>query len=228
VAAGKVSWSEGPGAPPVQLPTPGRQWLLGNAPLSDAPFPSWIAAIDERSPMQVRASGELAKSLPMERPVTLGLKELAGDRKIENSLLASQCLAYVGEFDALVTMLHDVNQKNVWQEQVEALREAIGHSPMTAAAVRQAFERHYGGKAPDLYRMLWGYTPDQISAGSGAQLIKNLDHEDVEFRVLAIYALVRISGGDTLLYRPEYPAARRSQFVAKWKSRLDSGRLFPK
>jgi hypothetical protein len=231
VTTGKVDWFDANAAQPETIPAPARRSLVGGAPapMADSPsFPSWVTTIDERRASQKLAGAELVKALPTDRPVTLGLKELAGDRKIETSLLAIQCLAQIGDFDTLVTALKDPNQKAAWNEEVEALRSAIARSPETAAAVRGAFERHYGARGSELYRMLWGYTGDQINASAGAQLIKFLDSEDLEYRVLSFAALTRLTNGATHFYRPEYPAARRQQYILKWKQRLDSGQLAPK
>jgi hypothetical protein len=232
VTTGKVAWTDSNAAQPEVISAPARRMLVGGPPMPAgaevASFPTWVTVSDERRQSQKLAAAELSKALPTDRPVTLGLKELADDRKVETSLLAIQCLAQVGDFDTLVTALKDPNQKANWNDEIEALRDAIARSQLSAAAVRGAFERRYGPRGIELYRMLWGYTPDQINAGAGAQLVKSLDHEDLEYRVLAFAALVRLSNGATLFYRPEFPAARRQQYIAKWKQRLDSGQLVPK
>jgi hypothetical protein len=232
VTTGKVAWTDSNAAQPEVISAPARRMLVGGPPMPAgaevASFPTWVTVSDERRQSQKLAAAELSKALPTDRPVTLGLKELADDRKVETSLLAIQCLAQVGDFDTLVTALKDPNQKANWNDEIEALRDAIARSQLSAAAVRGAFERRYGPRGIELYRMLWGYTPDQINAGAGTQLVKSLDHEDLEYRVLAFAALVRLSNGATLFYRPEFPAARRQQYIAKWKQRLDSGQLVPK
>ncbi|HEX4130427.1 MAG TPA: hypothetical protein VHZ24_10305 [Pirellulales bacterium] len=234
VATGDVQWTESSGTPPETLTAPARRLLVGAdavAALNEVPsLPAWVTTTDDRTPMQKRAGADLPRALPGDRPLTLGLKELAADRKIETSLLAIQCLAAVGDFDTLVTALRDPNQKAVWNDEVESLRTAIARNPETAQLVDQAFQRHYGTRGSELFRMLWGYTSDDVRPGSpvGSQLVKWLDSEDLEYRVLAFAALTRMSGGQTHFYRPEYTAARRQQYIVKWKQRLDSGQLIPK
>jgi hypothetical protein len=232
VTTGKVEWLDSNATQPEAIVAPARRVLIGGAvgPANNEPptFPSWVTVFDERRQSQKLASAELSKALPTDRPVTLVLKELASDRRIETSLLAIQSLAQIGDFDTLVTALKDPNQKAAWNEEVDSLRLAIARSPETATAVRLAFERHFGVRSAELFRMLWGYTAEQINAGAGAQLVKFLDAEDLEYRVLAFSALTRITNGATHFYRPEFTAAKRQQYILKWKQRLDSGQLVPK
>ena len=75
--------------------------------------------------------------------------------------------------------------------------------------------------------MLWGYSIDQLQAGAAAQLVKYLDSEDLDFRVLSFWNLSRIAGA-THYYRPEFTAVKRATPVRAWKQKLESGQLIPK
>jgi hypothetical protein len=75
--------------------------------------------------------------------------------------------------------------------------------------------------------MLRGYSKRQLQDGAAAHLVANLDHEDLDFRVLAFWNLQRIVVG-TLQYKPEYNAAKRQASVRAWKLRLADGDIVPK
>jgi hypothetical protein len=225
--SGEIRWLDGSSAPPKALKAPAYLSLNGaSAPAGEDSTPNWVKA-DERSPIEKRASADVEEALGVDRPISLGLKELAGDRRTEISSLAVQCLAQIGEFDAFVNSLNDAAQRASWNNQVEALRDAIAESPATASQVYKALERHRTAKGAELFRLLWGYSPDQLQAGAAAQLVKYLDHEDLDFRVLAFWNLQHITGS-TLYYRPEFTAAKRTPHVRAWQQKLASGQLIPK
>jgi hypothetical protein len=231
--AGEVRWSDA-GNPQVDtLKAPAHRVFSDAPPGPDAPeftaqdFPNWIKKPDERTPIEKRASEGIDESLQPDRPITLGLKELATDKRVEISSLALQCLAEIDEFDSFVMSLMDSTQRLSWNTQIEALRKAIARSPQTATLVHEAFEHHRGTKGTELYRMLWGYSIEQLQAGAAAQLVKYLDSEDLDFRVLSFWNLSRIAGA-AHYYRPEFTAVKRATAVRAWKQKLDSGQLIPK
>lgn len=100
----------------------------------------------------------------------------------------------------------------------------LARGPETAAQVRQAFEKHRGGEAHDLYRMLWGYTPEELKNGEAAKLVEALNSDSLDFRVLGFYNLQTITG-KTLFYQPQQPAVKRRPNYLKWKERLREGKI---
>ena len=231
--AGEVRWSDSSSPQADTLKAPAHRLFADAPPVSEAPeftaqdFPNWIKKPDERTPIEKRASEGIDETLQPDRPITLGLKELSTDKRVEISSLALQCLAEIDEFDSFVMSLTDSTQRLSWNTQVEALRKAIARSPQTATLVRDAFEHHRGPKGTEVYRMLWGYSIDQLQAGAAAQLVKYLDSEDLDFRVLSFWNLSRIAGA-THYYRPEFTAVKRATPVRAWKQKLESGQLIPK
>jgi hypothetical protein len=69
---------------------------------------------------------------------------------------------------------------------------------------------------------LWGFSEDDLKGGWDARLVEYLDNDSLDFRVLAIEILRRITGR-TLLYRAEYPAERRRSTVLRWSEQLNRG-----
>src|SRR4029077_3589185 len=73
-----------------------------------------------------------------------------------------------------------------------------------------AFERQRGKDGGELYRMLWGYSKENLADGAAAKLVEYLDHDNMDFRVLAFHNLHQVVGA-TFNYRPEQTAARNQR-----------------
>ena len=110
------------------------------------------------------------------------------------------------------------------EAQINEARQALARSPQAAAEVRIAFEKMRGGDAKGLYRMLWGYSPQQLKGTSAQDLVSALEHKSMDFRVLAWVNLKQITGM-TLLYRPETTASRRRSSTQKWREKLEKGKI---
>ena len=62
--------------------------------------------------------------------------------------------------------------------------------------------------AKELYRLLWGYSEEQLEkGGAAAQLVKFLEHDQMDVRVLAFVNLASITGFQTY-YQPQKPPAK--------------------
>jgi hypothetical protein len=136
----------------------------------------------------------------------------------------------IDEFEPIVPLLNDSRYRGHWPPQVESLRAAIARGPKTAALVREAFETVRGKKLGDpLYRMLWGYSSEQMEEGAAVQLIDWLDapDEQLDYRVLSFWNLHHITGFGQQ-YRPELPQKQRRTSIQHWKQKLDAGLIIPK
>lgn len=67
--------------------------------------------------------------------------------------------------------------------------------------------------------MLLGASDEQLTGGSAATLVKALESNEVDVRVVALDSLRRITGL-MLMYRPEKPLASNTTSVQKWKEKL--------
>ena len=184
--------------------------------------------------LEQRARAVVVQSLQPGRSAELGLKELADHRRSEVARLARRCLGYLGNFDPVVAALNDPDQKAYWSDPpggppssgyVEQLREAIARGPETAAAVREAMEKHFGpedGAALD--RMLWGYTNKDLKNGANVKLVQSLEHEKIAFRVLGIWNLKDITG-KKMYYQPEQTSAQRRRSITEWKRYREAGNI---
>ena len=128
----------------------------------------------------------------------------------------------MGRFDALVTGLNDVGQKTYWKYYFETLQKALARGPDTAAEVLGALERLRGTEALALFRMLRGYSPDDLENGGAQQLVEYLAHDKVDFRVLAFENLKDITQKSGS-YQPWYTEKRRRPLVNRWIEDLKNG-----
>lgn len=221
---GRVGWTAADGSQPVVVNAPGLLTLEAGVAVPPAvveKLPEWIHS-ETASPLDRRASPELAQAIPVERPVRIGLLELLDHRQREVRWLAARCLGYTGEYQLMVAGLNNPEERLVWSDFIDQFQEAVLRGPASAAAVRQTMERQFGQEGSALYRMLLGYTDDGLKAQDAAKLVGYLDHKELAFRVLAFWNLKNITGLG-LFYQPEATEAKRKQSVAKWHERLASG-----
>ena len=159
-----------------------------------------------------------------DRSVDLGLQEQASSSQKEVRWLSLRCLSHLGQFRDLVTSLGDTAHRLVWPDYIDELRSAIARSPETAASVHADLEKQYPQQAAELYRMLWGYTDEDLQAGEADNLVRALEDRSLAVRVLSIWNLhdiTRASHG----YQPEQPAAKRLPSVRRWNQWLKEQKL---
>lgn len=219
---GRIEWQDEPQASPVPVGDGQVRVLVDDRAetISAGTLPSWILGDDLRE-IDRSASGILANFLVADRPVSLSLRERTQDRRTEIRALAAVSLSQLDSHEALVAELEDQRQRVHWGGTFEALRAAIGRSPESAAAVREEFERLFPKAAEQAYRLLFGFSQQQLVEGADEQLVGLLDHPSLCVRVLAFENLRRITGM-TLLYRPESSEELRRSRVRGWRDRLDN------
>ncbi len=162
----------------------------------------------------MRGAAEFERHVTTDKPVSLSMKELSEDRRVEVRSFVARCAAYLGEFEPFVTALNDPGQKLAWTSQIETLKAAMVRGPDTAQKVLLAFEKHRGADAPALFRMLWGYTPEQLAGGEAATLVEYLNHDSLDFRVLAFNNLREITGKG-LNYQPQNSGSQAAQGISE-------------
>ncbi len=224
---GGVVWQTA-GGQPVSVGAGTRITLGSAAPEPPEPTPAsppaWVGE-DQTNFLDRRASAVLEEDLLADRPAALVLREVAGaHRQREVRWLAVRCLGYLGQFDPMVAVLDSEDSKTVWFEYIDELRSAMARDPRLAAAIRESLRKHYGTDGETLYRMLWGYSADDLQGGAAAMLVDALEHERLAVRLLSFWNLREITGLG-LFYRPELTAAKRQQPVQRWRERLAAGEI---
>jgi hypothetical protein len=225
--AGSIVWEDtGDGREGKTWKLTNHQHVVFNADATSAPteakeLPRWII-VEPISQLDRRASYAIAQSLPTDRLARLSLLELANSRpQKEVKWLAMRCLGYIGQFRDMVVVLNDPARKLDWPDYIDQLREAVHRDAQSAAAIRKALEKQYPDQSEELYKMLWGYNNKSLAAGDDAKLVKGLDDEMLAVRVLSFWNLKDLTGLG-LFYRPEFPAAKRQQPMARWRQRLEA------
>jgi hypothetical protein len=223
--SGQIRWEEDGAEFPMQAPA--RKTLTDLAAYEGPgdTFPKWIRS-ETISDLDKRAAITLEHDLTTEKPISLTLKELAESRQKEVRSLAIRSSAYVGKFDPFVSSLNDPDQRVGWPLHIEALRSALARGPEMAALVKASFEKQRNNDAAELYRMLWGYSLDDLRKGADAKLVDYLSHPSLDFRVLSSSNLQSITGLSGF-YRPDYTEAKRRPQVLKWKEKLKEGKIVP-
>jgi hypothetical protein len=210
----------------VAIPTHFVHVYVGDdPPETHGPFmpPEWTDAKSTR-PIDRDAAIVLERLVNNDRPLNLSLQETMKDRRVEVRALTARCLAALGDFEAILRELNDANQYSFWPGEFDALRHAVNHGPEVASKLRQTLNLVRAGDANDLYRMLWGYSEEQLPKGAAEQLVRYLESDQMDIRVLAYLNLTSITGASNF-YRPERPPAQMKVAIQNWKDRRDKGAI---
>jgi hypothetical protein len=134
----------------------------------------------------------------------------------------------VGKFEPFVEALNDPEQKTWRSRLIESLEEALALGPDVAAAIRQAFVRRHGDELGlELYRLLQGVDGEALKRGAAKRLVDYLHHDQLDFRLLALWNLIRVTGiGQTT--RLQDPKASRFQIARRWEQRLEDDEIVAK
>ncbi len=159
--------------------------------------------------------------------MTLALKELADKNRREVRSLAARSLCYLGDFEPCIKELNDARYKALWPSYVDELRAAIARSPEAAKQLHAAWEKQRPADAQSLYRMLWGYSAEDLRNGAARDLVDGLSNDSLDVRVLSFLNLKSISNA-THSYAPEDTAAKRQAATLRWQRILKDGRIVPR
>lgn len=222
---GQITWKVG-NEPPLVLDVGTQVTAIDRTPFSlveSASPPAWLDPTTD-SELEIRAANELRKALIPGRPLTLSLLEKTNFRQQEVVDLASRALATMESPKELIERLSDSRQSSFWANQVVALQQLVERGPESARIVRQAFEELHGELAPILYRLTWGFSPEQLASSGASELVAFLESNDMALRVLAFKTLEQITGMNHL-YRPELSPDQEKSKIARWQRALAEGRI---
>ena len=186
-------------------------------------LPPWFES-QPMKPIDRDASRLLEPVLNEPLPIASLLDKSVNDRRRELVALAARCLSHIDRFGPLVAALNDPNQRPWWALHFERLQMALSSGQETAVTVRQTLESQRGGQAAELYRLLWGFSEVDLRSGADARLVGYLRHESLDFRVLAIENLSRITG-KTLYYDPWDSDRQRRASAQRWDKLQRDGQI---
>jgi hypothetical protein len=224
---GRVTWQQ-PGQKAIDIPA-NYVYLYAGAdpPELQGPFypPDWI---DSRSISQIdRDTSPVLQGLLAEepnKPLNLSLQERLTDRRVNVRALIARCLGNLEIFEPILKDLNDPKLASYWASEVAVLQQAILHGPETAARLRVAIERNREKDAAVIYRLIWGFSQEDLEKGGSLQLVKHLKHEEMDVRVLTFLNLIAITGAQEF-YRPEKKPDQNSAPIKNWESRHTKGTI---
>jgi hypothetical protein len=216
------------GDTPLELQAPARRALFGGGiEGAGADFPKWVTS-EALDASDHRAVTTLEPLLPPERPISLILKELGAERRREVRSLAIRSACHLGSFDACTEALNEKDEKTLWPTYIDELRTSVARSPEMAAKVRTAFDKQRNVDAAVLFRMLWGYSAEDLKNGADRDLVDALSHDSLDVRVLAFWNLQNVTGLPNFYYYPGDLAKKRSSGVNAWREKLRQGKIMPR
>lgn len=225
VGQGEVTWRTAADAQPVTLSAPYQHTLGSEVETAGQPLPQWV--VQNTTPLiEQRGAEFIEEHLSEERTIATrgALKELVDHRRSEVKALAARSLVHLGVYDPVIKALGNPPQHAAWPALIAELAQAMVRSPEEAKSIREAFELERGAEGDKLYRLLRGYSPEQLRDGAANELVSGLDNEAVDIRVLSFWNLHQITG-EMNAYRADHTAARRKPAVQKWREQLDAGEI---
>jgi hypothetical protein len=199
-----------------------------------AGLPSWAAGDGGGDRLERAAAAGFRARLEAGAPVDAVLTAMAAARRVEERSLAAATLALLGRFEPLVALLvadaAPLQVQNRQWELVEAgsVPLALARGTNAAARLRQALVALAPpGKADLLWRLMVGFTPEELAAGAGHDLVGSLDDESLVVRRYALLRLVEAthaSAADHARYRPDASPDRRRTGSEWWRRALEDAR----
>lgn len=226
---GQFAFDDGEQQPIRQAPVHATAYQEGqHVSKLDSRVPDWSQYLPRLTSEERRATNVLLKKLPASGNIESALRELVHDRHQTVRFMAAHWFACVGEFSPTVGLLDDPELRSIWrQELVSRLRQAGARGPRWAERVLIGLQTHHGKEASDVFRMLWGYTPEQLDSGEASRLVGFLEHDRLAYRAVAHWNLEQITGM-SLHYEPaESPLSNRAS-IRRWYEKLRLGQLVPK
>jgi hypothetical protein len=237
LTSGKVAWGDGKtaAAPATWVTAHGED----TTPATVEKLPEWVqreTLTDNERRARERVAEMIVPGQAAEKAI-LEISNPSARRRTEDRTLAAYAGAYVGQYDALVRLLADVNQRAFWKDEIAALRMAIARDPAAIEEIHKAFALERGEQtASDLMEMLLGFdrvaigtTKEEVKVGALLRLVRWMESDDLTTRILAAYNVNEITGTYQLgNYRPEHPADKRAIEIRHYFQRLENGELMPK
>lgn len=192
-------------------------------------LPGWIDPEVDTGSLESEASADLLELVRGDDSgsLLLSLRVALGFRRNEVAALAGKTMLAMGDASAYFGvdgLFSDPKQRLYWSSHLDAVRELMDRSVKDAMSVRMAIAGQNAAMdnadGDTLFRLLIGYSQEQLATGGDAELVTDLESGSLPVRVLASEHLRDISG-TTLFFKPdEEVASRREEVVKKWKVRL--------
>lgn len=204
----------------------GEQWIKRGADDAEVTpvetVPEWINPPDPNSTdLEAVARDGLLELLKRDQPLEIALREATLFRRTEVAALASEALLSLGHGDVYFGgegVLSQSSQRLFWPDHVRLLVATVDRSAESAQQLRDAIESMDSANAKPLFRLLTGYSQNQLVEGGDEELVQMLASASMAVRVLALENL-RMITGSTANFRPE----RENPAITKWLTRQRRG-----
>lgn len=216
---GTMAWRAPGSTTDEAITSPAIRVWQGDAPgeeVTGQELPLWLSGEQTLSEYDSRAAKFVDETMTTDRSARLTLTELAAHRRPEVKSLAVRSLGLLDSYEPLLEALNDPVQRQSWPQHIDALRGGLARGEASAKLVQKACEKRHAERGGEIYRMLCGYTIEQLRQGAAEQLVGYLDDSDTEARVLANWNLEQISGRSSRYRATDAPAVRQPQ-VRQWK-----------
>ncbi len=186
-------------------------------------LPEWVTNQRLRE-LDAKAVAQLEPTLTSNRSLTLALLEANRNPKRRSDIpaVSARCLAALNYFEPLIEAFSDREQRPHWSDHFAQLTMSVNRDAESSQRIQEVLTREAGEVADQAYRMLWGYTPEQLQEYGALDLVQSLESESLLIRVLAIETLRSITGKQ-LFFRPEQPLVQRRTATRDWQRRLEAG-----
>ena len=192
--------------------------------MSEPSRPAWLEA-DSIRLIDRDASMRLEPFLKLDQPLNKSLREQATSRLVEVRSLAMRGLCALGIHDSfLVDAFNSKDYHTFWPDLFSAVQLSLARDPETATQIRALFERLRGAEGRQLYRCLWGFSPEQLAEGQATALVDSLGSPSMDIRVFAFENLYRVVG-KTNSYQPGLAPKRQERAIMNWQRDLKNNEI---
>lgn len=220
--AEQVEWRDGATGETILLDEGQSAFIVDARPpqiTTESSPPDWVDGSHLRL-IDRDASERLEPLLALDAPLTASLGDQTTSRLVEVRSLAIRSLCELDVYDSfIVDALNSAEYHTFWSDLVSALRRAVARNPAAATRIRSLLERLRGEEGQQLYRFLWGFSPEQLAEGKAQLLVDSLASPSMDVRVLAFENLYRIAE-KTNSYDPALPPKRQKRAILNWERDL--------
>ncbi len=165
---------------------------------------------------------ETRKWVESQADIPAELISLKNDSRQEMRLAAMTWLAELGQFEFVVDYFGNEDNKSNWRTFLQAIRLTIQSEPAYAERLFEGLALAGLADQPRWYKLILGYSPDELEKGADANLVEMLSDASLGIRALAIENLREITGGITYGYLPTRNTTDRNRTIKRqWVPMLE-------
>ncbi len=226
--AGDVHEVKGPAALDLPLQTGADGKPAKPRRLDD--LPRWMGPLSLSSIDQNYAR-LFERKFSLDEPVEFSIPNVAADPIPKVSQMATECLGLIGDYGALLDILHRSLHEEARKAAIIGLRLWLPQQPDNKELLKTELAKFPPNDADAIYQLLWGYDAnDAHDKKTSEKLIDWMDESltpELAVRELAFYHVYRLTKKDHD-YRAGNTAAKNKSSLKRWREHLKrDGSLVP-